>query len=148
MKKIYLLFAIILLTFPLSSRAGSDALEGLSSAVIYLDHFMGSGKTTLSGAVITMKRDVLKFRIGANEYDYSGNYSIFLKTPRQHQNPYFGFGTPETAKLLTLQDFFKGNADGTVILQNVTIWEKSEGFIDVVVGNKEWIHSGNYTISN
>jgi len=35
-----------------------------------------------------------------------------------------------------------------MILQDATIWEKSDGFIDAVAGDKEWILSGDYTISN
>jgi hypothetical protein len=71
-----------------------------------------------------------------------------LTTPRKHKNPYFGLGSPETAKLLTLEDFFKGESDGTMLLSNATIWEKSDGFIDAEALGKEWIHSGNYTVTN
>jgi hypothetical protein len=47
-----------------------------------------------------------------------------------------------------LEGFCKDQADGTMILPNVTIWEKSDGFIIAVALDKEWIHSGNYTITN
>jgi hypothetical protein len=47
-----------------------------------------------------------------------------------------------------LEDFFKDQSDGTMILPNATIWEKTDGFIDAVAADKEWIHSGNYTITN
>jgi hypothetical protein len=67
-----------------------------------------------------------------------------LNTPRQHKNPYLGLGSPETAKFVILENV-GGN---TFPLQNATIWEKSNGFIDVVALGKEWIYSGTYTIQN
>jgi len=30
----------------------------------------------------------------------------------------------------------------------VTIWEKNDGFVVLVAADKEWIHSGNYTVKN
>jgi hypothetical protein len=120
----------------------------LKNALVYVDNFLGSGKTGFPADVISIKKGALKFRFGGKDFDYSGNFSILLTTPRKHKNPYFGIGTPETAKLLTLGDFFKGETDGTMILQNATIWEKSDGFIDVIAADKEWIHSGDYTITN
>jgi hypothetical protein len=148
MKKIHLLITFFVLAISLSAQADSVALPGLTNVIIYVDHFLGSGKTALAGDVISMKRDALKFRINGNEFDYSGNYSILLITPRKHKNPYFGLGSPETAKFLTLEDFFKGESDNTMLLPNATIWEKSDGFIDAEALGKEWIHSGNYTITN
>ena len=120
----------------------------LKNALVYVDNFLGGGKTGFPADVISIKKGALKFRFGGKDFDYSGNFSILLTTPRKHKNPYLGFGTPETAKLLTLGDFFKGETDGTMILQDATIWEKSDGFIDAVAGDKEWILSGDYTISN
>lgn len=120
----------------------------LKNALVYVDNFLGGGKTGFPADVISIKKGALKFRFGGKDFDYSGNFSILLPKPRQHKNPYFGFGTPETAKLLTLGDFFKDKTDGTMILPNATIWEKSDGFIDAVAGDKEWIHSGSYTITN
>ena len=120
----------------------------LKNALVYVDNFLGGGKTGFPADVISIKKGALKFRFGGKDFDYSGNFSILLTTPRQHKNPYFGFGKPETAKLLTLGDFFKGEADGTMILQDATIWEKSDGFIDAEAFSKEWILSGDYTISN
>ena len=35
-----------------------------------------------------------------------------------------------------------------MILPNATIWEKSDGLIVAVALDKEWIHSGGYTIVN
>src|SRR6266705_2314782 len=148
MKRIHLFFVLFLLVASLSARADSVALPGLTNVLIYVDHFLGSGKTALVGDVIIMKHDALKFRIGGNEFDYSGHFSILLVTPRTHKNPYFGLGSPETAKILTLEDFFKDQADGTMILPNATIWEKSDGYIVAVAADKEWIHSGGYTITN
>lgn len=31
-------------------------------------------------------------------------------------------------------------------LTDATIWEKSKGFIDLTASDKEWVHSGTYTI--
>ncbi|HVU09132.1 MAG TPA: hypothetical protein VHG89_11380 [Verrucomicrobiae bacterium] len=148
MKRIGLFFTLLLLVISFSARADSTALPGLTNVFIYVDHFLGSGKTALVGDVISMKRDALKFRINENEFDYSGHYSILLTTPRKHKNPYFGLGSPETAKLLNLEDFFKDESDSTMLLPNATIWEKSGGFIVAEALGKEWIHSGNYTITN
>jgi hypothetical protein len=120
----------------------------LKNALVCIDNFLGGGKTGFPADVISIKKGALKFRFGGRDFDYSGNFSVLLTTPRQHKNPYFGFGKPETAKLLTLGDFFKGETDGTMILQSATIWEKSDGFIDAVAGDKEWILSGDYTITN
>ena len=120
----------------------------LKNAIIYVDSFLGSGKTGFPADVMSIKKGTLKFRIGGKDFDYSGNFSILLTTPRQHKNPYFGLGKPETVKLLILEDFFKGEADGTMPLPNATIWEKSEGYIVATGADKEWIHSGTYTIQN
>jgi hypothetical protein len=120
----------------------------LKNALIYVDNFLGGGKTGFPADVISIKKGVLKFRFGGKDFDYSGNFSIMLTKPRQHKNPYFGLGTPEKAKLLTLGGFFKGEPDETMLLPNATIWEKSDGFIVAVALEKEWIHSGNYTITN
>lgn len=148
MKKIHLLFTFFLLAISLSARADAVALPGLTNVLIYVDHFLGSGKTALAGDVISMKRDALKFRINGNEFDYSGHYSILVLTPRKHKTPYFGLGSTETAKLLTLEDFFKDQSEATMLLPNATIWEKSDGYIVAEALGKEWIHSGNYTITN
>ena len=148
MKSIRLFFALFLLVVSFSARADSIPLPGLTNVLIYVEHFLGSGKTALVADVISLKHDALKFRINGNDFDYSGHFSILLITPRKHTNPYFGLGSPETAKFLTLEDFFKDQSDGTMILPNATIWEKADGFIVAVAADKEWIHSGNYTITN
>jgi hypothetical protein len=75
-------------------------------------------------------------------------YKTRNRPVHKHQNPYFGLGSPETVKLLILEDFFKGDTVGTMPLQNATIWEKSEGYIVATGADKEWIHSGTYTIQN
>jgi hypothetical protein len=116
----------------------------LKNAIVYMDSFLGMTNTMLPADVISMKPQSLKFRINGQDYDYSGNYTVMLNTPRQHKNPYFGIGSPETAKLVTLQDF-GGNMWP---LQNATIWEKKVNYIDVVALDKEWIYSGTYTIQN
>ena len=123
-------------------------MPGLTNVLIYVDHFLGAGKTAVVGDVISMKRDNLKYTFNGTEFEYSGHYSIMIMTPRKHKNPYFGLGSPETAKLVTLGDFFKDQPDATMILPNATIWEKSDGFIDAEAINKEWILSGDYTITN
>jgi hypothetical protein len=148
MKSIRLFLIFFLLVISFSVRAESVALSGLTNVLIYVDHFLGSGKTALVGDVVSMKHDSLKFRINGMDFDYSGHFSILLITPRTHKNPYFGLGSPEKVKFLTLGDFFKDQADSTMILPNATIWEKSDGFIVAVAADKEWIHSGNYSILN
>lgn len=116
----------------------------LKNAVVSMDNFLGMTNAMLQADVISMEPQSLKFRINGKDYDYSGNYTVMLNTPRQHQNPYFGFGSPETAKMVILEDF-GGQA---MPLQNTTIWERKANFIDAVALNKEWIYSGTYTIQN
>ena len=116
----------------------------LKNAVVCMDSFLGMTNAMLPADVISMKPESLKFRINGQDYDYSGHYTVTLNTPRQYKNPYFGLGSPETAKLLILEDW-GGNM---LPLQNATIWEKSKGFVDAVAVNKEWIYSGTYTIQN
>lgn len=116
----------------------------LKNAIVYMDSFLGMTNTMLPADVISMKPASLKFRINGQDYDYSGNYTVMLNTPRQHKNPYFGFGSPETAKLVILEDF----GGEMWPLQNATIWEKKVNYIDVVALDKEWIYSGTYTIQN
>jgi hypothetical protein len=140
--------SILLLAAPISARSESDTPSELKGAVIYVENFLGNQNMMLVADVISVKHGALKFRLGQTDYDYSGNFSIYLKTPRQHKSPYFGLGSPETAKLIILDNFFKGNGDGQALLPNATIWEKSDGFIVAVSMGREWIHSGNYTITN
>jgi hypothetical protein len=90
MKSIRLFFAIFLLVVSFSARAGSVPLPGLTNVLLYVDHFLGSGKTALVADVISLKHDALKFRINGNNFDYSGHFSILLITPRKHTKPYFG----------------------------------------------------------
>src|ERR1017187_8481614 len=116
----------------------------LKNAIVYMDSFLGMTNAMLPADVISMKPESLKFRINGQDYDYSGNYTVMLNTPRQHKNPYFGFGSPETAKLVILEDF----GGEMWPLQNATIWEKKVNYIDVVALDKEWIYSGTYTIQN
>jgi len=116
----------------------------LKNAFVSMDSFLGETNFMIPADVISMKPGALKFRLNCQDYDYSGNYTVVLQTPRQHKNPYFGFGSPETAKLVILEDW----AGTSTPLQNATIWEKQNGFIDVVALGKEWIYSGTYTIQN
>jgi hypothetical protein len=139
---------LFLLVVSLSATAESVTPPDLKGALIYVDRFLGFEKTALFADVISIKRDALKFRINGNDFDYSGHFSIVLKKPRKHKNPLFGLGSPATAKLVILENFFKDQPDATMILQNATIWEKSDGLIIAVAADKEWIHSGNYTIQN
>lgn len=112
----------------------------LQNAVVSLDSFLGMTNATFPADVIGMNPNSLKFRINGQDYDYSGNYMVMLNTPRQHKNPYFGLGSPETVKLLILENY------GGWPLQNATIWDKKSNFIDAIAVNKEWIYSGSYTI--
>ncbi len=124
--------------------AANPTPPDLKNAVVCMDSFLGMTNAMLPADVISMKPESLKFRINGQDYNYSGHYTVTLNTPRQHKNPYFGFGSPETAKILILEDW-GGNA---LPLQNATIWEKHSGFIDATAFDKEWIYSGAYTIRN
>ncbi len=116
----------------------------LKNAIVCLDNFMGMTNAMLAADVISMKTEALKFRINRQDYNYSGHYAVTLNNPRPHKNPYFGLGSPETAKIVVLE-----NWNGNMLpLPNATIWEKSSGFIDAVSIGKEWIYSGTYTIQN
>jgi TPR repeat protein len=127
-----------------SADAATSTPPGLKNAGIWMDNFLGTINAVIAADVISMKPEALKFRLFGKDYNYSGHYTVMLNTPRQHKNPYFGFGSPETAKLVILE---KVGGDAFP-LQNATIWEKSNGFIVVVALDKEWIHSGTYTIQN
>jgi hypothetical protein len=98
----------------------------------------------ITADLISLNPESLRFKRYGQTYDYSGHYTVVLATPRQHKSPLFGFGSPETARLVTLE---RVGSSG-FLLPNATIWEKKEGFIVVVALNKEWIHSGIYTIQN
>ena len=115
------------------------------NGIAFMDSFLGTTNFCVpSDNVISMKPDALQFQINGKTYDYSGHYAVMLRTPRKHKNPMFGFGTPDKAKLIIIDDF-NGEA---MPLPDATIWEKSNGFIDVEALGKEWIYSGTYTIQN
>ena len=116
----------------------------LKNAIIYMNDFLGMTNAMIPADVISMKSESLQFRLNGHDYDYSGHFTVVLNTPRQHKNPHFGFGSPETAKLLILTDF----GGGPFPLQNVIIREKKANYIDVETAGKEWIYSGSYTIQN
>ena len=116
--------------------------DDLKKATLYLNNFLGMKKPLIQADVIDMKAEALRFRLNGQDYDYSGQYTVVLNTPRQHNNPLLGFGSPETAKFVVLENF-GGN---TMPLPNPTIWKKSAGFIDVLSGGREWIYSGPYSI--
>jgi hypothetical protein len=116
----------------------------LKNAIVCMDSFLGSANAMLPADVISMKAQALKFRFMGTDYDYVGNYTVVLNTPRKHKNPYLGFGSPDTAKILILEDF----GGGAMPLQNATIWEKKTDFVDAEAEGKEWIYSGTYTIQN
>lgn len=124
--------------------AATPTPPDLKGAMVWMDSFLGTTNAVIAADVISMKPEALKFQLFGKHWNYSGHYTVMLNTPRQHKNPYFGFGSPETANLVILE-----NVGGdTFPLQNATIWEKSNGFIDAVAMDKEWIHSGTYTIQN
>jgi TPR repeat protein len=117
--------------------------QSQSHGVAFMDTFLGQSNFCIaSDDVISMKTGTLKFQMNGTTYDYSGNYAVMLTTPRKHRNPSFGFGTPDKAKLIIIDDF-GGDA---MPLPDATIWERSSGFIDAEALGKEWIYSGNYTI--
>lgn len=120
-----------------------EAAQPQSHGIAFMDTFLGETNFSIpSDNVISMKTDALKFQINGTTYDYSGHYGVMLTTPRKHRNPSFGFGTPDKAKLIIIDDF----GGETMPLPDATIWEKSDGFIDVEALGKEWIYSGTYTI--
>jgi len=116
----------------------------LKNAYIWMDNFIGMTNANIMADVISMKAETLKFRLYGKNYDYGGHYTVMLNIPRKHTNPYFGLGSPETAKVLILESV----GGDTFPLQNATIWEKGNGFIDATTIDKEWIYSGTYTIQN
>ena len=120
----------------------------LKNALVYVTDFLGNGKTGLPADVISLKKNSLKFRFGGKDFAYSGHFSVLLTTPRKHKNPFAGLSSPEMVKLLTLENFLKGQSNETVLLPNAKIWEKSDNFIDAEALGIEWIHSGSYSISN
>ena len=122
----------------------SPTPSDLKNAVVNMHSFLGVTNAMLPADVISMKPQSLKFRMNGQDYDYSGNYTVMLNTPRQRKTAYFGLGSTETAKLVTLEDF----GGDMLPLKNATIWEKKSNFIDVVALDKEWIYSGAYTIQN
>ncbi len=114
----------------------------LKNAVIWMDNFMGMTNVNIMADVISVKTESLKFCLSGQTYDYSGHYTVVLNKPRQHSKPYFGLGTPATAKLVILEDV----GGESMPLQDTTIWDNSNGFIDLTALNKEWLYSGSYTI--
>ena len=108
-----------------------------------MDNLFGLANATMVADIIGAKRDSLQFRCYGKDYDYSGNYTVMLNMPRQHKYP-FPVGFPQAARFLIL-----GDVGGDVfVLQNVTIWERSDGFINAVASGKEWIYSGGYTVQD
>jgi hypothetical protein len=139
--KIILTVAFIGIAHSFQALAGEPII---TNAVIYMDNFLGTPNTTIVADLISMKADALKFRLGKQTYDYSGHYTIVLKNSREHQNPFFGLGSPDKAKFIIIDDF----GGQQMILPNVTIWQKSNGFVDIGIASAEWIYSGTYTIQN
>jgi hypothetical protein len=116
----------------------------LKSAFIRMDSFLGMTNVDIVADVISMKVETLKFRLNGQDFEYSGHYTVVLSKVRLHKNPYFGFGSPDKAKIVNLEDF---GGDGAPLPDGI-IWEKSNGFIDVESMQKEWIYSGPYTIQS
>ena len=119
----------------------SPTPDDLKNAIVYMDSFLGMTNMMIVADVISMKPEALKFRFNGRDFDYSGHYEVILRTPRRHKNPYLGFGSAETAKLVILE-----NGQLLKYLKDATIWEKSSGFIVLVAMDKEWIYSGPYSI--
>jgi len=120
----------------------SPTPDALKKAVVYMNAFLGIKDAMIVADVISMKTDTLRFRFRGQDFDYSGHYTVLLTTPREHKTPYFGFGSPEVAKRVVLEDF-RGKA---LPLPNPTFVERSAGFINVLSGGKEWIYSGPYSV--
>jgi len=112
--------------------------------VFWMDSFLGSTNVCIPGKLVSAKKDALTFQTFGKTYEYSGHFTVLLNKPREHKNPYFGFGSPPKAKLVILESL----NGATMPLPDATIWEQSGGFINVVSGEKEWIYSGTYTVQN
>jgi hypothetical protein len=129
---------------PKNQTTLSPTPSDLKGAYIWMDNFIGMTNAAIVADIISIKPETLKFRLDGKDYTYAGHYTVMLNTPRKHTNPYFGLGSPETAKILILE-----NVGGdTFPLQNATIWEKSGGSVDATAMSKEWIYSGTFTIQN
>jgi hypothetical protein len=123
-----------------TAKPTQDPLKG---AAIWMDNFMGMTNAMLQADLITAKKEFLRFSFSDKNYDFSGHFTVMLNTPRKHKNPSFGFGSPEKASIVMLENV-GGN---TFPLADATIWEKSSSFIILEAMGREWIHSGGYTIS-
>ncbi len=76
---------------------------------------------TIKADVLSLSPGSLKIRLADKDYDYSGNFTIILAKPREHKTPYFGFGAPEKAKFVILNNVLGSDA---FPLPDATIWEK------------------------
>jgi hypothetical protein len=112
------------------AAAGDNAPADLKNAIICMDSFLGETNSTISGDVISMTTDSLKFYLFGKTWDYSGHYTVVLNKPRAHKKPYLGFGSPETASFVLLDNF-----GGTGLpLPAATIWEKKKASSTYLVG--------------
>ena len=127
-----------------AEQVSTPTPANLKHAYIWMDSFLGTPNMCILADAISMKTESLTFNLLGHIYNYSGHYTVMLNAPRHHESPYFGFGTAPTAQIVNLED-----VGGEMMpLQNATIWEQGNGFIDVTAMGKEWIYSGNYTIRN
>ena len=142
--KIFFLAAVSCLVLTPSLYAQTTTPPALKNAMVCMDSFLGMTNASISADVISMRVEALKFQLNNQTYDYSGHYTVVLNIPRKHDNPFFGLGSPDKAKMVIIEDF----GGQYMPLPNATIWEKSSGFIDVEAAGKEWIYSGTYTVQD
>lgn len=128
---------------PNTFRYADQREQSQVNGIAYIGNFMGMTNFPISSDyIISITPTSIKFQFNGQTFACSGHYAVVLNTPRKHRNPAFGFGTPEKAKMVIMDDF-GGEA---MPLPGATVWEKSDGFIDVEAMGKEWIYSGSYTI--
>lgn len=132
-------------TFVPAEQAPQPQQQPQVGGMAFVGSFQGSTNFFIPpDNVMSTKPHWIKFQFVGQTFEVSGHYGIMLNTPKAHSNPLFGFGKPEKAKFVVIEDF--GGA--TYPLPDATIWEKGDGYIDCEAMGKEWIYSGNYTIQN
>jgi hypothetical protein len=135
---------LIAVTVCLAPRAHAKE-PVIKDAVLYLENFLFMTNVTIKADVLSLSPGSLKIRLADKNYDYSGNFTIILDKPREHKTSYFGFGAPEKAKFVILNNVLQ---QATFPLADATIWEKKKNYVVLESAGKEWIHSGGYTIQN
>lgn len=136
-------FFLGLAFFIVHSSSAGDAV--LKNAVIYLENFLTQTNFTAQADVLSVSPGSLKFRLGEKTFNYSGNFTIMLDSPRSRKGSFFSSGEPEKADFVILVNVFN---TPNFPLKDPKIWERSKNFIVVEAVGKEFIHSGNFTVQS